>query len=335
MIAILGDLHFRDDQKYWRDTCTAFLNWFKDWELNNENNSLILAGDLVETPVLSGTVVDYLEKFVEYSKFKGIHICVGNHDKKKINGRDQIAYEFYKNKKSVFIYEEATETIIDGKKVLILPYYLGTNFDNQSMHDYYSNIYKNKHFKNDYDLVVGHFCGEDCIFPGNIDYAENLDKINTKHLILGHIHTRYNNPTRYIGSVFANKKSENDYTRSAIIIKDDNSRYEYSLPLFNEFLAVTYPCTLPDTQAIVPIYTVLNCASEAVAFIKYGDIAIKRVTPDKVEQIPKRKTTLDRQFNMIKELDVTTLFKSFCKEQNPKIPFDIEQECLNMLGVAN
>lgn len=335
MIAILGDIHFRDDQKYWIEIGIKFLDWFKNWKFNNKDNDLILAGDLVETSVLSGTVVDYLEKLIEYSNFNSIHICVGNHDKKKINGRDQIAYEFYKNKPNVYLYEEATEVTIKNKKVLILPYFLGTNYDNLSMHDYYSNIYKDKHFSNDYDIVVGHFCGEDQVFPGNNDYVENLDKINTKHLILGHIHTRYVNPTRYIGSVFANKKSENDYTRSAIIIKDDNSREEDLLPVFNEFVSVIYPEELPSTKALVPIYSILNCSSETIAFVKYGGIFIKKVTNELTDFIAKRKTTLDRQFNSIKDIDVKELFKSFCKEQTPPVSSEIEKECLEILSINN
>ena len=91
----LGDIHFRDDKEYFRATSEEFLNWYKDWELNIEENYLFLLGDLVESALLTGTVADFLEKFAVYSKFKEVHICVGNHDIRKFNDENQLAYEFY------------------------------------------------------------------------------------------------------------------------------------------------------------------------------------------------------------------------------------------------
>lgn len=335
MIAILGDLHLRDDKPYWRATCEAFLEWYRNWPTNCKGNDLILTGDLVETPVLSGTVVDYLEKLVEWSNFDSIHICVGNHDRKKMNGHEQIAYKFYNNKKKVHLYDEIASIDISGKSVLMLPYFLGTNSHKQTMHDFYSSIWNDKKFNKRYDLVVGHLCGSDCIFPGDTNYVDNLEKINADHVILGHVHTRSVNSKRYIGSIFANKKSENDKTRAAVIIRDDNSRYEEKLPVFNEFIAINYPNELPKTDAIVPIYSVLSCASETVARVKYGDIFIRRTTPDISDYIPKRNVQLDMRLDSVQEMDVHEMFKSFCKNQTPPFSNLIEEDCFKMLAKRN
>lgn len=333
MVVTLGDIHFRDDKKYWINICENFLEWFKNWDKNNEDNILLLAGDLVEEKLLSGRVVDFLDRFLKYSKFKEIHICVGNHDKKEYHGNYQLAYEFYKNKKNVFIYEEATEVTIDNLKVLMLPYYLGTNKFGKPMNEYYSEIYKNKNFSNDYDLVLGHFTSEDKSYFGGVDCISNLDKINTKKLILGHIHTRgVEENTPYIGSVFAGKKNENDYRRSAIIY-DGKKWSEERLPLFNEFLTVSYPEELPKSKSITPIYTILNCTSESVARAKYKNIFIRRVTSDIIETPLRKASDMERQFSSIKEMDTKVLFKAFVKSLDIPLEPEIVRDCEKMLNI--
>lgn len=333
MIIVLGDIHFRDDKDYFKAVSEKFLEWFNNWKNNNSNNTLILAGDLVETSLLSGNVADYLERFSNYSKFKEIHICCGNHDKKKFHNDDQLAYEFYKNKSNIFIYEEPTEVVIEGLNTLILPYYTGVNKYGKSMNEFYSSIYENKNFSGTYDLVVGHFCGEEFSYYGSADCIKNLDKINTKKLILGHIHTRESNKETYIGSVFACKKSENDYTRSAMIY--NNSIWsEEKLPLFNEFITITYPEELPKTKALIPIYTVLNCSSDIIAKSKYNNIFIKRTTTELIDAFSTKKTDLDRQFSSIKEMDISELFKAYINSQETPLDKDIIEDCKRFLKIS-
>jgi len=291
-------------------------------------------GDLVESALLSGRVADYLDKFIKSSKFKSVHICVGNHDTKKINGVTQLAYDFYKNRENVHVHEKMSEVNVSGHNVLFLPYFLGTNEYNMSMHDYYSDIPWNKKLSGEYDLVVGHFSGSDAIFPGSVDYVDNLEKINTKHLVLGHIHTRYISKERYIGSVFACKKSENDYSRSAIIIDDDNNRTEEALPLFNEYLSVLYPNDLPESRALVPIYTVLNCSTIPIANVRYGDIYIRRVTTDREEIIQRRRLATDMSFSSVKSMDIKSAIKSFFDDNKQYTP-QIREICFSMLDIHN
>lgn len=289
---------------------------------------------MVESALLTGTVANYLDRFINSSRFRSTHICKGNHDDKKFNGEYKLAYDFYRNRDNVYIYEKMTEVMIDGHNVLFLPYYLGTNEYNLSMSDYYSDIPWNKNLSGKYDLVVGHFCGTEAIFPGSTDYVKNLDKINAKHIILGHIHTRYLSRERYIGSVFACKKNENDYTRSAIIIDDNNNRTEEPLPLFNEFLSVLYPEDLPESKAIVPIYTILNCGTIPIANVRYGDIFIRRVTTDKEEAIQHRRLPMDSNFSEVKTIDIKSVVNSFF-EDNKQYNNQIKDICLSMLKLNN
>lgn len=329
-ICILGDLHFRSDRDFFIQVCEEFLKWFKAWDKNAPSNELVLAGDLVESATSpGGLTISFLERFYQSSRFNKIHICVGNHDLKKINSISQLAYDFFEYKENIVIYRVATETTIASKKALILPYFSGLNEYNQTLAEYYSSIPDNPRFSNDYDLVVGHFSGSDASFPGATDCVQNLEKFSGR-ICLGHIHTRTTNPQRYLGSIFAGRKNENDYTRSAWILEND-TWYEDQLPLFNEFLTVTYPEDLPKSKALIPIYTVLNCGSEALAKQKYRDICIRRVSSEFEEQSVKSTLDLDRQFSSIRDLDTKALFEEFIKTQDPPLSDAVIEDCKNLM----
>lgn len=331
MIVCLGDIHLRDDKPYYVKTCEAFLDWFEHWELNNPHNSLILTGDLVEKNLLTGKVAMYLERLISTSRFNMIYICVGNHDIKNIQGETQLAYAFFKLKSNVKVYEEATEVTIEGHDVLMMPHFNGTNKLGMTMNDYYSSLYQNKGFKCNYELLVGHFSLGDQIFDSSSDHITDIDKLNARKLCLGHIHTRGINPEHYIGSVFAGKKGENDYTRSAWVF-DGKSWTEERLPVFNEFLQVTYPNELPKSNAMIPIYTVLNCASEAVAKDFYGDIDIRKTTLDLLDSSAgKNSEDFDERVNSIRGMNMMDAFTRFLETQNINISENGREECLAIL----
>ena len=326
MIYILGDIHFSSRKDYLIATCKEFLNWYENWSANNENNILILAGDLVDSHINGGLVIDFLEKFANSSRFSEVHVVVGNHDARYQDSIRQLAYEFYKRKSKFHVYEEATEVTIEGLKCLFLPYYWGTNEYDLTMVEYYSTIYKNKAFSNNYDLAVGHFSGEDVSFAGSVDCVKNLDKIKTKKLCLGHIHTRNVNPERYIGSVYAGRKNENDYTRAAWYY-DGKQWKEDKLPIFNEFLTVTYPNSLSESKALIPIYTILCCGNEKLARQKYGDrIFIRKVTSENVD-VGVKKRGNNTEFESLKNIDIKELFKDFIKTQDPPLTPEVKIKC--------
>lgn len=330
MIVILGDLHFSNFKAWSSKICEDFLSWFKNWDKNNNSNTLILAGDLVHNHINGGLVISYLERLSLYSSFNSIHICVGNHDKKRVDSEEQLAYDFYRYKPNIHIYEKPQEVSIENLRVLFLPYYSGENEEGYSMSDYYSLLYNNKKFTPGYDLIVGHFCGSDAAFPGSEDYVSNLEKLKAKKICLGHIHTRRVNPSQYIGSVYANRCNENDYKRAAWIWDGENWSEE-RLPLFNEFLTVVYPERLPHSKAMTPIYTILNCGSEKLARDKYGNIFIRRVLPTMEDYSSKEKYEAERKFDSVKNMDLRDLFDSFAKEQNPPLSSNIIETCLNFL----
>lgn len=324
-ICFIGDIHFSSSKSWSNKVCNAFLDWYKNWKYNSEDNYVVFLGDIVDSATNGGEVISYLERLYNYSKFKEIHIVVGNHDKKKIDNKDQLAYEFYKEKSNVFIYEVATETTINNHKCLMLPYYIGVNENNLSMSEYYSNL--DKYYKpNDFDFICGHFGNERVAFGG--DCIKNLDYFHCKK-ILGHIHTRYCDRQSYCGSVFACNKTENDESRCTFILNSYGEWLEESLPQFNEFITFTYGQRLPRSSSQYPIYTILNCSNEELARKKYGDILIRKVVSSSNEL--NDTVNIDREIDDIKHFNTQTLFDEFIKHIDSKFSNEVISKCREYL----
>ena len=148
-----------------------------------------------------------------------------------------------------------------------------------------------------------------------------------KKICLKHIHTRESNPDIYIGSIYARRKDEIDRTRAAWIY--DGTWKEDPLPAFNTFLYVTSPDPLPETDAIVPIYTVLNCGNEKVAKQKYKDIYIRKCLISKSEESQEKKCYLGSEVSI--KIDIEDVFKAFCDSQKPPLPKEVVSTCKDLL----
>jgi calcineurin-like phosphoesterase family protein len=323
LLAILGDIHFSSSKDYFVATAEAFLAWFKTWDKNNEDNELLLLGDLVHSSVNGGVVVEFVERLWIYSQFNRIHIIPGNHDVKRRDGLDQLAYEFLRHKDDVTIYDRITSVEIQGMNVLMMPHYIPLPGE-PPMLEYYSRAHEL--FPDEYDLVVGHFMEESLAF-GTSDAVFNLGKLNASHICLGHLHTR-SNPEIYVGSVYPNRTNENDSSRAAILF-EAGRRFEEPLPVFCEFLTVQHPEPLPETKALVPIYTITNVASEKLAKLRYGDIFIRKVVQGM--SIPgKSEMTLGRS-EFAQALNVSELFNGFMRAQEPPMERRVASICLSSL----
>ena len=130
----------------------------------------------------------------------------------------------------------------------------------------------------------------------------------------------------------AQSKVENDDTRSAWVYDDLNGEWsEELLPKFNEFIEVEYPKPLPESDAVVPIYTITNCASEAVARSVYGDIFIRKVTPSKVDSSSKSEAMEVSGGTM--DLDVAKMFREFSEANAKTYDKETLDACARLLGV--
>lgn len=324
MIAALGDIHFSSSKDYFIAVGHEVLDWFDSWKHNNEDNELILVGDLVQTSVNAGLVIELLYRLIMQSRFRHIHILKGNHDAKLKDGVWQLAYSFLRHNPKVTIYEEPTVATIEGKTVLMLPYYTAT-IHQTPMAERYSNLYKEKPFKRHFDLVVGHFADTAVDYLSS-DSVSNLDKLDADLICLGHIHTRSSNPARYIGSLYANRINENATDRCAWLI-GDQGKVEEPLPNFCEFLTVQYPNELPASSALVPIYTVTNCASEEVARTLYGNIFIRKTVKD----ITKSTSSLDSSEIFLENSDIMTVFNDFLKNLQPPLDRRVASLCVPLV----
>jgi predicted phosphodiesterase len=325
MIAILGDIHFNSSKDYWIEVSLQFLKWFENWQYNNSNNELILAGDLVHSSVNGGVVISFLEKLANASRFAKIHIVVGNHDIKRRDGIVQLAYEFLRERDNVLIYDRMQVATIQSRRVLMMPHYIPEQRETV-MKMAYSNAYKV--YADHYDLVVGHFL-ESSVFYGGSDSIENLSKLDAKHLCLGHVHNRVD-PRIYIGSVFPCRHTETDTRRAAWILLDDTActKIEDPLPIFCEFASIRYPEAIPATAALVPIYTITNCASEAAARSVYKNIYIRKV----ITGLGAAQSSMtDIENTAEEELNAYQLFTEFLKLQSPPLERSVVSLCRPML----
>lgn len=326
MIAILGDIHFSSSRDYLIAVSNEILNWFRSWKYNTPGNELILAGDVVHSAVNGGLVIDMVEQLVSDSKFDAIHIIPGNHDLKRKDGVVQLAYEFLRERPNIYIYDKAAEAEIQGLRVLFLPHYIPASATEPSMTESYSNIYKNQ--VKDYDIVVGHFMEESVSF-GALDAIKNISKIRTKHLCLGHLHIR-SNPNIYIGSVYANKSTEEDSTRAAWIIDEKGNKYEDKLPVFCEYITVRYPEELPPSNAKVRALTIANCTNERLARMKYGESVFIRKLVHSLDVNAKKDFDYylsDESY----ELRPDELFKEFIRTRGSVIDRNVATLCITLL----
>jgi UDP-2,3-diacylglucosamine pyrophosphatase LpxH len=324
LIVLLGDIHFSASKPYFIKVANDIISWFIAWKHNNEENELILAGDLVAYAINGGLIAEFLFRFIMGSKFKHIHIVVGNHDKKMKDGLQQLAYSFLSHLPNVTIYETLTEATIQGMDVLMMPYYKATGFQ-KSMQDKYSSLYLEKRYQKHYDLLVGHFSTPAAHFTSS-DTIFNLERLDVDHICLGHIHQRIDSKI-YIGSVYANKVNENATDRAAWLISKEG-RSEDLLPNFLEFLTVKYPDPLPLSGALTPVYTITNCSGEKVAREEYGDIFIKATLKNVVG-----KSSFGEDLNSsdILDIKIPEIFKEFLQRQNPPLDRRVAKTCLSLL----
>ncbi len=322
MIAILGDLHFSSAKDYFIATAMAILVWFKSWSYNKKGNELILAGDVVHSSVNGGLVISMVESLITNSRFDHIHIVVGNHDVKRRDGVAQLAYEYLRDRKNVTIYDRPTETTIQGKRVLMLPHFI-TDPGERTMSEQYSDLYKT--FEGPYDLTVGHFMEETMSF-GAADAIKNVSKLSTKHLCLGHLHTR-SDPRIYIGSVYANKINEADDRRAAWIIDETGTKHEDPLPLFCDYVTVRYPEPPSSSDAKVVAYTITNCTSERLARRRYGEeIYIRKLINTLTD-----KATDASEASSLQSMDPETMFKEFVRSRPESLDRRVATLCISLL----
>lgn len=239
-IIIVGDLHMRVKQPYFNSK-KAFWDWIVDDPKNNENNILILLGDLSDAPKPPGSIHRYINDLIlNRLKFKLIIILTGNHDSRRKEGN---YLEGLSVMPRVQIIDRLEELDIEGISILALPHYIVQRKNDIPMRQYYESLAEDPEVPNDWDFIMGHFPDET-----SIEFAKgiNLSGLNGKR-IMGDIHTPSEN---FLGTPVINRKDEKGKDSRIATINMKTKKLEYiAVPKFLEFYKIDYeqpPALLGD-----------------------------------------------------------------------------------------
>jgi len=306
-----GDVHFSTERAYHYAAGNLFIDFLNSLPENNSDNTAVFLGDLTEAFIIDGRVVKQLLKMFEALRFKHTYILVGNHDIKKRKGVEHLVYEFLANQPNVTILSRPGEEIsIEGLRVLSLPHY-----NPQTGFPLMYDLYDNNPFSGPYDYVIGHLTDNSI---GAFGRTADLSKIDTRKIILGHIHTRSND--KYIGSVYSLNPLQNDRTR-AVWVVDNSSRAwsEIALPEFVTFHEVEFPNPLPITTARIPVWTIFNCFDESLIESTYGkNLFIRQINvkPRAVNADQKKKEDFKMSFSNNKSTNPLVLISELMRSSS-------------------
>lgn len=271
-IICFGDIHLSDARPWSLKVGKEIVTYISTLSHNNPDNVGIFLGDLSESVINSGEVVELLLELLNSLKFKKSYIIIGNHDIKMKKGRITSPLSFLKNENlvppNVELVWDDREEVVEKLRVLMLPHIHNDGF--RSVKDYESMKFSPT------DLIVGHFA--DNSDPRAQDTPVNLDHIKHIWRCLGHIHTAIS--PSYIGSVVPNSISERGKARHIRIYQYGEPMKEEEIPNICDYYDVEYPNPLPEVTAKVPIWTVYNCKDPFIAETKYGPIFIRKCIYD-------------------------------------------------------
>lgn len=277
MVIALGDLHLSDNRPWSYEVSKEIVKFITSSKYNVASNTLVLLGDLTESAFLSGMLYELLLNLMVGLKYKDIIILVGNHDKKpNKQGRLSLSYKFLQNKNihklfpnnNIQVIDSISELTLEGMNCLMLPYIFS---DSGKDFSYYENL--PEEYRKHYDIVFGHFTDNSDL--GIKEKTVDVSYLNTDYWCLGHQH---NPGSHYIGSIVPNSTSEANKVRSIQIFEKAGKvkRTLETIPVISDYYTVNFPEALPEVTAHIPIWTVLNCASEEIAQEQYGKMYIQK-----------------------------------------------------------
>lgn len=265
LIAI-GDIQFSDDRPWSFDVAKRVVDHLLNHPTNNKRNTAVFLGDITENAFISGQVIALLERFFHDLKYEKVYVLQGNHELKKNKvGQETYVLDFLRSSSypNIEIVDSVREITLNGAQYLMLPFFHPTGTRTMKAE------YEALHFDHEFAAVFGHLQDNSLNLPGE---SIDLSHIKTRHWCLGHIH----NPSdHYLGSVVPNAVSEAHKVRR--IMSFEGAEVEIILlRTILEYYDVMYPEPLPTIDCDVPVFTVYNCADEAVAREKYGNIYIRK-----------------------------------------------------------
>ncbi|MCQ2211360.1 MAG: metallophosphoesterase [Paludibacteraceae bacterium] len=249
-LVVVGDIHLSEKSPK-KEQGVMFLDWLFENELNNENNDLLLLGDLCNINTKPEVYGIYIDCFVNRSKFHSITIINGNHDSEM---QDTILSIFQPLKNVSIVLQPQVLTF--GKlRTLCLPHYNHQGTDMVPMIDRYTNLYTETGFQEYFDFGFGHI--EDQTNHFGKTYPDT-SKLNVNTWMNGHLHTEdITKGGHYLGSVTLNSSAENGKDSYVAVVDEETKSYELKLvPKFLGYYEVSYPDNIPEITTPLAIFTV-------------------------------------------------------------------------------
>lgn len=261
-LVVCGDIHLQCSEPK-KSQGSDFLNWLFNQDFNNENNSLLMIGDLCEINSPYELYAIYVDYLVNKSKFKTVYIINGNHD----GFSQSTVLSLFAPLKNVEVITEWKTLKFYNCNLIMLPHFNHEGTDKVSMIELYSNLYKT--VTEEFDYGFGHI--EDQTQHFSKRYPDT-SKLKVKQWMNGHVHTpTIQNGGNYLGSATLNSSTESGNTKYLAIIDGETKEYELiEVPKFLEYYEVSYPDPLPKIDTKYGLFLVRNSLDKKVTEEEYS-----------------------------------------------------------------
>ncbi len=261
MIIVCGDTQIRMQYPYF-SAQEQFLLWLRAQEWNTPENTFIHLGDFFDSSALTGKLVHFAQKWWSVIKCKKI-LLQGNHDTSRRLGS---ALDFLEEV-GVEVVKQQTEGKIEDNKCLFLPYPVTRDLEEEY-----------KQATGNYDFVFGHFAVLP-LFGHELPLHEDLQY---RHRLFGHVHIPDANDPVYLGVPVAQTYGEDIFQHHLACI--DQKKLSYiDVPPFLKYESLDYNSDAPvssfnQTTKIYTVYDIVNAPSVKLAYEKFNNIFIRKVT---------------------------------------------------------
>jgi len=276
---ILGDFHLSGESPWQEAVSNKVIDWIRDHELNDPDNEILLAGDLIDKYNASPRSHYLVLKFLTSLRAKKIHVVVGNHDIEKSPEGQTLAYEYAKVLgESIHVYEYPQIITSMGLNILVVPFYkapIHSLVDLKPYEDTHPLEKRGIDPNTPFDLVLVHHFVKSSTqtqIPDEITIDMDYLTPNAKKVLAGHVHIADALPEVYLGSLYAKKIDEQGQRYYWVYNYNTLKWQRFKTPVFCELKSVKYGEKLPTPmyKDAIQVYTITQCPSIEKAQLYYG-----------------------------------------------------------------
>ena len=226
-VVVFGDLHFRDKEPHY-SVCLKFIEWFRDHELNSQDNIGFFLGDIFHKPKNTGKTNFLVKEFFFSSlKFKKIFILRGNHDYSR---REGDALRVFDQDSRIEVIRDPKELSIGNVSVLTLPFLYPYSIkditgERTTMKTYYENKENPLYSSKSWDYIFGHFGEESAGKYGQEAEVPFLEGTR----VFGHIHLQMSDV--YLGTPYRTRYDERKRKKFELLSIDSETKENVRVPI--------------------------------------------------------------------------------------------------------